>query len=130
MRMDVKISQQAMTVVRPTNEQIGPWQARAAHLQVMAEKRAAKGRRDQRIADEAVALLAEVEMQRHRLSERVERLPDDVAGSTRLDDTARALQSVAQVLERVRDLMGAGATTAELRQTPAGRAGRPVRLRP
>ncbi len=123
-----------MKVVLPTNQQIGPWQARAAHLLVIAEKLTATGRRDDRIAEEAQALLDAVETHRQGLSETMENLPADVAGSTRLDDTARALQSVAAVLERTLALMGAqedaSARPGESSPTPADREDRQAALRP
>jgi len=108
MRLDVKIARQAMNVVLPTNRQIGPWQTRAAHLQVLAEKLSADGRHDRRIAEEARRLLDAVELQTRKLSDKVEGLPAEVADSTRLDDTARALRSVAAVLERTLALMPPG----------------------
>lgn len=129
MRVDVKISRQAMKVVLPTNQQIGPWQARAAHLLVIAEKLTAKGRCDQRIAEEAQALLDAVERHQQGLSATMENLPADVAGSTRLDDTVRALNSVASVLERTLAMMGTQEdepARGESSPTPADRADRPA----
>lgn len=126
MRVDVKISRQAMKVVLPTNQQIGPWQARAAHLLVIAEKLTANGRYDHKIADEAQTLLEAVETHQQELSETLENLPADVAGSTRLDDTARALQSVASVLERTLALIAPSAEAsmkAGSRPRPADRVG-------
>lgn len=105
MRVDVKISQQAMKVVLPTNKQIGPWQARAAHLLALTEKLKATGRHDPAIAREAEALRDTIERYRRSLDDRVQGLPSDVAASTRLEDTARALTSVASVLDRTLALM-------------------------
>lgn len=134
MRVDVKISQQAMKVVLPTNRQIGPWQARAAHLQVLAEKLRANGRCDGKIAEEAKELLDAVEVHRRDLSDKMGDLPADVAASTRLDDTVRALQSVAAVLQRTLALMSPSREGAVRpggsRPSPAGRAGQPATLRP
>lgn len=113
MRVDVRIAKQAMRVVTPTNQQIGPWQARAAHLLAMAEKLRASGRNDPAVGAEAEALLKTVELHRRGLVDEVGQLPADVAASTRLEDTARALQSVSKVLRQ---------TLAVLKRTrePAG----------
>ena len=100
MRVDVRIAKQAMRVVSPTNQQIGPWQVKAAHLLAMAEKLRASGRSDPAVAAEAEALLSTVEWHRRGLAHEVKQLPADVAASTRLEDTVRALQSVANVLRR------------------------------
>lgn len=104
-RVDVQIAQQAMRVATPTNQEIGPWQHQAARLLALAEKLRATGRRDPRIADEAEALLRAVEERQQHLSDQIAVLPDKVAGSSRLEDTARALRSVVAVLDRTLELM-------------------------
>ena len=119
MRLEVKISRQAMKVVLPTNQQIGPWQARAAHLLVLAEKQKATGRHNPSLADEAQTLLEVVEKHRRGLSDEMQTLPSDVAGSTRFDDTARALQSVAVVLERTLAMIQAGVEPGAAATKPA-----------
>lgn len=135
MRLEVKITRQAMKVVLPTNQQIGPWQARAAHLLALAEKLKATGRHDPSIIDEAQALLEAVAAHRRELDQEVQELPPDVAGSTRFDDTARALQSVASVLERTLATAGPGKRPAAARpdgsrRTPADREAPAAPLRP
>jgi hypothetical protein len=125
MRLEVKISRQAMKVVLPTNQQIGPWQARAAHLLALAEKLKATGRHNPGIADEAQTLLDIVETHRRELDRDVQELPSDVAGSTRLDDTARALQSVATVLERTLATVQPGKRPANAAR-PGGSRPRPA----
>jgi hypothetical protein len=108
MRLDVQISQQAMKVVDPTNQEIGPWQRRAAWLLALAERLKASGGHDPRIAEEAKALLEAVETRREQLRSEISVLPADVAGSTRLEDTARALDSVAGVLGKTLGLLKPG----------------------
>ena len=105
MRVDVRISQQAMKVVLPTNQEIGPWQQRAAWLLALAERLKASGGHDPSIAEEAEALMSAVETRREHLMSAVRSLPDDVAQSSRLEDTARALDSVAGVLTKALGLM-------------------------
>jgi hypothetical protein len=95
MRLDVQISQQAMKVVDPTNQEIGPWQRRAAWLLLRAS-----GGHDPRIVEEAKVLLKAVETRQEQLRSEISALPADVAASTRLEDTARALDSVATVLRK------------------------------
>lgn len=115
LRVDVRISRQALKVVTPTNEEIGPWQRRAAWLLALAERRSARGKRDPKLADEAATLLAAVKKRQKSLMASLEALPEDVARSSRLEDTARALDSVATVLGTVRTLM-----SAERRLPPSG----------
>jgi hypothetical protein len=105
MRVDIRISKQAMKVVLPTNQQIGPWQSRAAHILALAEKLRATGRHDPRLADEAEALLGSVNAHQAHLIDAIRNLPSEVAGSTRLQDTHRALCSVATVLENALKLL-------------------------
>jgi hypothetical protein len=105
MRLDVQISQQAMKVVDPTNQEIGPWQRRAAWLHALAERLKASGGSDPRIAEEAKVLLSAVEKRQKDLRAEISALPADVAASTRLEDTARALDSVASVLGKTLELM-------------------------
>jgi hypothetical protein len=107
-RLDVQITQQAMKVVTPTNQEIGPWQHQAARLLALAEKAKATGRYDPRIAEEAMALLAAVEERQRGLTDKIDSLPEKVADSSRVADTARALKSVASVLDKTLELMRAG----------------------
>lgn len=104
MRLDVQISQQAMKVADPTNQEIGPWQRRAAWLLALAERLKASGGNDPRIAEEAKVLLTAVETRQTQLRAEISALPADVAASTRLEDTVRALDSVASVLGKTLDL--------------------------
>ena len=103
-RVDVRIAKQAMQVVLPTNQQIGPWQARAAHLLALAEKQRLAGDVDQAIGEEAAALHEMVLRHQRDLDARMHELPSDVAGSTRFEDTGRALRSVAAVLKKTLDI--------------------------
>lgn len=106
MRVDVQINHKAMAVTSPTNQQIGPWQRQAARLLALAEKAKTSGRRDPKLLEDAETLLLEVDASRQLLRREIGNLPPSVAGSTRLEDTERALQSVVAVLSRVVTLMG------------------------
>ena len=103
-RADVRIAHAALKVVRPANQQIGPWQQRAAWLLALAERRHSRGRGDDGIAREAAAMLQAVEERQVELRDSVGALPQEIATSTRLDDTAKALDSVALVLRRAIEL--------------------------
>lgn len=105
MRVDVRIAHEAMEVVLPTNQQIGPWQGRAAHLLALAEKLRATGRHNPSLAEEVESLLEAVETQRRNLTDKKRDLPDDIARSSRVEDTSRALDSIASVLSRARELL-------------------------
>lgn len=105
-RLDVQISQQAMQAVRPTNQEIGPWQHQAARLLALAEKTRTTGRCDPRIAEEALALRALVAERQRKLDSKIGALPEKVADSSRVADTARALQSVASVLDKTLEITG------------------------
>lgn len=103
-RADVHIAHEALKVATPANEQIGPWQERAAWLCALAERRRLKGKDDPRIAAEARQLLAAVEQRHADLKESMQSLPVAVARSSRLDDTIKALDSITKVLQRTIEL--------------------------
>lgn len=111
MRTDVHIAHEAMKVANPANERIGPWQQRAAWLCALAERRHAQGKRDVGIAIEARALLKAVDEGRAELGASIKELPKEVADSSRLDDTVRALDSIKSVLRRT-----IGLSTSRLRR--------------
>jgi hypothetical protein len=98
MRVDVHIAHEALKVASPANEQIGPWQQRAAWLHALAERRHARGKRDPAIAEEARELLLAVERRRKDLRRSMATLPAAVAESSRLEDTVKALDSITGVL--------------------------------
>jgi hypothetical protein len=110
MRAEVQIVHQAMQVALPTNQQIGPWQRQAARLLALAEKQRATGMDSAAVAEEAVAMLEAVEARRKSLLRDVSRLPEKVAGNSRLEDTERALQSVAAVLLKALTTLGVAPT--------------------
>lgn len=106
MRVDVHIAREALKVALPTNQEIGPWQQRAAWLHAIAERRHSCGRRDEAVAKEAREILSAVEHRREDLIRSIEVLPTAVARSSRLEDTVRALDSIRQVLRRTIELAG------------------------
>jgi hypothetical protein len=108
-RLDVQITQQAMKAVNPTNQEIGPWQHQAARLLALAEKMQATGQYDPRIGEQAAALRAAVEERQRHLDSKIDSLPDKVADCSRVADTARALRSVASVLDKTLGIARAGA---------------------
>ena len=120
MRVDVRISREAMQAVLPANQQIGPWQARAAHLLALAEKLRSSGRTHPALAEEAQAMLCAVERQQHELDSKRQELPSDVAASSRLEDTGRALSSVETVLRKT--LAALGVRREEPASAPAARS--------
>ena len=98
MRQDLQVAKQAMRVVLPTHQEIGPWQQRAAWLLALAEKLKTSGGYDPRISKEAEAFGRRTAPPTPE--DDAAALPDAVARSTRLEDTQRALTSVASVLRR------------------------------
>jgi len=99
-RADVHIAREALKVAKPANEQIGPWQERAARLFALAQRGQIRGKQDPSTAAEARALLEAVTRRRLDLQQSIETLPVAVARSSRLDDTVKALDSITNVLER------------------------------
>jgi hypothetical protein len=106
MRAEVQIIHQAIEAALPTNQQIGPWQRQAARLLALAEKQRATGADTSEVADGAIAMLQEIEAGRRALRRDISRLPQKVAGNSRLEDTERALQSVAAVLVKTLTVLG------------------------
>lgn len=107
-RVDVRIAHEALKVAKPANQQIGPWQQRAVWLLALAERRHSRGRHDAGIASEAEQMLAAVEERRAELDQSLDTLPEEVARNSRLDDTGKALDSVALVLRRTIELSRPG----------------------
>jgi hypothetical protein len=104
-RADIAQKQQAMAALVPINAQIGPWQTRTARLMAYALRLRAVGGYEPNLAAEAEALQNAVAQQQSVLLETTRELPPDVAGNTRVLDTARALKSIARGLEDVLNLL-------------------------
>jgi len=99
LRDDIVQKRQALAALRPIHDQIGPWQARTARLIAYAEKLRQTGSYNPAVAEEAEALFAAVSQRQRALTETARGLPPDVAASSRVLDTARALKSIASGLE-------------------------------
>jgi hypothetical protein len=108
MRAEVRITRQALKVALPINRQIGSWQASAVRLLAMAQRLAASGRYNPSIVEEAETLATLVASQSEALKREMNALPTEISGSTRLLDTARALKSIGDGLDRALKLMPRG----------------------
>jgi hypothetical protein len=104
-RLEVLQKRQAMAVLIPINDRIGPWQMKTAQLIAYAERLRSHGGYEPSVVAEAEALFSAVSTQQQRLLETARNLPADVASNTRVLDTARALKSVATGLENALELM-------------------------
>lgn len=93
-----------MSVVRPTNDRIGPWQVRMARLAALARHSRAPDALV-RCRAEALALRQEIAEESMALSRRCQDLAPAVSNSGRIADTARALQSVSHGLEATISLL-------------------------
>ena len=111
MRAEVKITRQALKVVLPINSQIGAWQAATVRLNAMASRIVASGRYNPAVIEETETLARQIAAQKEALTREINDLPPDIAQSGRLLDTARALRTIGEGLER---------TLALLRRTEAG----------
>jgi hypothetical protein len=105
MRVDVRIAHQALKAMLPINRQIGPWQAKAVKLLAMGEKLRASGRSDPELVLEAEEMAQMIATHRQMLAEKSAELPPEVRSSSRVADTARALDSIAASLERALPLL-------------------------
>lgn len=116
LRIDVAETREAMTVLLPINEQIGPWQMRCARLLARAERLKASGSYHPAIVEEAEALANAVSVHHERFLEATGNLPPAVAANTRVRDTARALQSLSDSINAVLEVLrGRDATASTAR---------------
>ncbi|MGV3650588.1 MAG: hypothetical protein ACO1OK_04135 [Devosia sp.] len=102
MRDEVRVTRQALRLVLPINRQIGAWQAAAVRLTAIATRTVASGRYNPGLEEEIETLARSVAYQKAVLEAEVAGLPDDVARSGRLLDTARALSTTMSSIEKAR----------------------------
>ncbi|SFZ85809.1 hypothetical protein SAMN02983003_2981 [Devosia enhydra] len=105
MRDEVRVTRQALRLVLPINRQIGAWQAAAVRLTAIASRTAASGRYNPGIEEEIETLAQNVAHQQSLLAAEMASLPEDVAGSGRLLDTARALNTTMVSIEKARAVL-------------------------
>ncbi|MGN6156623.1 MAG: hypothetical protein ACTHNL_00860 [Devosia sp.] len=82
----------------PINERVGEWQSESVRLATAAQRRRDMGRDDAELGRDIRALLAKVEAELKSLDEAVLLLSPEVAANSRLVDTRRGLQIVAERL--------------------------------
>ena len=85
-------------LVAPINERVGEWQIESVRLATTAQRLRDMGRRDGELAKDIRTLLAKVEAELKALDEAVPLLSPLVAANSRLADTRRSLQLVAERL--------------------------------
>jgi hypothetical protein len=85
-------------LVAPINERVGEWQIESVRLATTAQRLRDTGRRDGELAKDIRTLLAKVEAELKALDEAVPLLSPLVAANSRLADTRRSLQLVAERL--------------------------------
>jgi len=91
-------ARQAVQLVAPINERVGEWQSESVRLATAAQRRRDMGRDDAELGRDIRALLAKVEAELKSLDEAVLLLSPEVAANSRLVDTRRGLQIVAERL--------------------------------
>ena len=105
MRDEVRVTRQALRLVLPINRQIGAWQAQAVRLTAIATRSVASGRYNPSIAEEIETLALSVAHQKDLLEAEIASLPDEVARSGRLLDTARALSTTMASIEKAQSVL-------------------------
>ncbi|RYE84250.1 MAG: hypothetical protein EOP19_12000 [Hyphomicrobiales bacterium] len=107
-RDEIVHKRQALELLVPIHQQIGPWQTRTARLLAYAERLRSTGSYEPALVAEAEALFTAVTTQQQRLIDTQRDLPAALAANSRFLDTARALKSVAAGLESALSLMQRG----------------------
>lgn len=105
MREEVRQSRAALSLVQPSHQNIGRWQADAARLQAMAMRLRASGRTNPGVAAEAEALAQQVDAERDRLAGRIAGTDGEGAPHSRVTDTLKALDSISVGLGRAREIL-------------------------
>lgn len=108
LRPEIVQKRQAVAVLTPITDRIGPWQTKTAQLIAHAKRLRSHGKYEPAVVAEAEALFNAVSTQQRRLLETTRDLPADIAANTRVLDTARALKSVADGLESALSLLQEG----------------------
>lgn len=99
MRPEVKVSHQAMDVVRPINRKIGEWQSAVVRLSALGRKARVTGRPTDDLRQETLTLSALIQQHERDLQARTSELPPAVANSGRIRDTRMALESLVRGLD-------------------------------
>jgi hypothetical protein len=96
----------ARQLVAPVHEKLGNWQAEAIKLETMAQRARATGRHDAGLRESALTLLDYVRDQSASLQQSIGSQPDHVRGHSRVADTLRALELIAERLDRTVSQLG------------------------
>lgn len=94
----VRANREARLLVDPVNEKIGVWQSETVRLQTAVRRMRESGRHDPGVSESVRALLAYVGQQARQFEAAVAAAEPDVAGHSRIDDTRRSLQMLADRL--------------------------------
>ena len=89
------MSREAVRVVRPVNDRIGFWQSESIRLVTSAERLRQSGRHDPGLLEGMHALLGSIEELARQFEASLDGVPSDVAGHSRIEDTRRALRTIA-----------------------------------
>ena len=89
---------EAIALVQPFNDQIGPWQAEAARLSAMAQRGQLSGRYDAGLAEAIETLLGYVTDQQAKFEAELAVSPPRLTSHSRVVDTRNALAMVSQRL--------------------------------
>ena len=91
-------ARQVARLVAPINERVGEWQSESVRFATAAQRARGMGQREGQLSKDIRALLAKVEAELEALDETVLLLPPAIAANSRLVDTRRGLQLVAERL--------------------------------
>lgn len=100
-------ARQAARFVRDLNRQLGTWQATSVKLHTMAARLKATGRTDSSVAEEASEMLRVVRSEAQRFEAKLPDYPAEVARHSRIEDTRRSFEMIADRLRNTLGLLGA-----------------------
>lgn len=106
-------ARQAARFVRDLNRQLGSWQAASVKLHTMAARLKAMGRVDPSVIAEAEELLRAVSTEAHRFEAQLPDHPAEVARHSRIDDTRRSFEMIADRLRSSLRLLGTEPSSGE-----------------
>lgn len=105
LRDEVVHKREALALLMPIHDRIGPWQTQTARLHAYAQKLRSIGSYEPAVVAEVEALFSAVSAQQQRLVEATHAMSPEVAGSSHVLDATRALNSVASSLETTLHLL-------------------------
>jgi hypothetical protein len=99
----IRLNRDARLLVEPMIEEMGDWQSESVRLHAAVERTRQTGRYDPSLAESASALLKNIEERAQHFEQAIVEAGAELAAHSRVSDTRRSLQLIAERLRRCID---------------------------